>query len=207
MPHLHASLMKTQRHFPLPQAGHNSPIYLAILTYLALNLISGARPPVLAQESSSPANQAPPSSPAEAEAEKDGRREEEDDEPFLLVGADFSSASEIEFTDSDGQFDVTNTGISIELPIASLEYRQLDFDWEGAETLEFANGSTEPWEQLKTLSISGMYPKELSPRPALGSGMLAGSSGMSSRKRANAPWWFASTIPWTSSHRCFQACS
>ncbi|MEM9597182.1 MAG: hypothetical protein AAGD06_23140 [Acidobacteriota bacterium] len=89
---------------------------------------------------------------------------------------DLTSVSELEFSDGNASIDLQSAQASFELGGLSLSVGIHDFDWTGAESLDFANGSVEPWEQVKTASLRYTFNRPISPSLFFTSSFGAGLS-------------------------------
>lgn len=85
-----------------------------------------------------------------------------------------SSVVDVEFTGSDASsFDLDSARAAVELYGFTLSAEVYDFTWDGAEELGFANGSAEPWGQLKVASL-----RRTDTRPLGGAWLLTTSLGV-----------------------------
>ncbi|CAM2064862.1 DUF6268 domain-containing protein [Sulfidibacter corallicola] len=66
----------------------------------------------------------------------------------------FANVADTGFTDQPGEFGYSRTGLELELPFLDVAYQRYDFSWSDAQSLDFSDGSGEPWSELQSLSLS-----------------------------------------------------
>lgn len=86
---------------------------------------------------------------------------DEEDEGWISASFGAGGSSKTSFDGQSGEYSYTRSDLALDLSFLSISYSRYDFSWTDAKSLDFANGATDPWSELQTLSLSTSIPYQI----------------------------------------------